>query len=166
MIDQDLAPVVEEYCLRQLRLGKAVSTSHIQINIHATAAQQAHSSAASPWKLPRNTAAREVAEILNIARSAGPPDILRPQTLRKSLLLARGAAHGISAKSRFFMKISKFHHHGWKFGAAITFSNKFSGGSSHLHHPKLHIKISDWTKGKRKRSTEFRARVKKTTKIS
>ena len=99
MIDQDLAPVLEKYCLRQVRLGKAVSTSHIQMNIHATVAQQAHSSPASPWKSPRTTAAREVAEILNIARSAGPPAILKPQTIQKSLLLAREAAHGISAKS-------------------------------------------------------------------
>ena len=163
MIEQDFPPALEKYCLRQLRLAKAVSTSHIQMNIHATVAQQAHSSPASPWKSPRSTAACEAAEILNIARSASPPAILRPKTIRKSILLARGAPHGISAKSRFLMKISKFHHHGWKFKAAITFSKKFSG-SSYLHHPNLHIKISDWTKGKRKRSTEFRAQAKKPTK--
>ena len=145
MINQDFAPALEQYCLRQLRFRKAVSTSHVNLEIHATAFQSIQFSQTPPWKSPRATGAREVAEILNIARSAGPPAILRRQTLRKTLLLARGAAHGISAKSWFFMKISKFHHHGWKFGAPITFSNKFSG-SSYLHHPKLHIKIWGWTK--------------------
>ena len=162
MIDQDLAPVLEECCLKQLRLGKAASTNHIQINIHATAAKQTHSSPTSPWKSPRATAAREIAEMLNIARNAGPSGIFTSQTLRKSLLLDRGAAHGILAKSWFFMKISKFHRPESKFARPITFHWKFL--EAHTCTIRNYtLKISDWRKAKRKRVAESRARVKKNT---
>ena len=90
--------------LKTASFRKAVSTSHISNEIHAEAFQSIQSSQIPPWKSPRVTAAREVAEILNIARSAGPLQILKPQALRKSLLLIRWAARGISAKSWFFIK--------------------------------------------------------------
>ena len=160
MIDQDLAPVLKQYCLRQLRFGKAVSTSHIQMNIHATAAQQAHSSPASRCKSPRIHAACEVSKFWTLRAAQVPPQFWGLKPFGNRSFWLGELLTEFQQKSWFFFKILKFHHHGWIFGLAITFSKKKSG-SSYLHHPKLRIKTSDWTKGKRKRSSKIRARAKK-----
>ena len=63
------------------------------ITINVTTFERTHSLAASPCTLALGQ--REVATILNIARSAGPPDISGRQTIRKLFLLINFVAYGI-----------------------------------------------------------------------
>ena len=108
--------------------------------------------------------ARGSAEILNIARSAGPWWIFTSQTVAKFNFWGNLAYHKISPNFNFFIKFSNFHVHGPDLKWVQTFYQKFFR-SWYLHHLKLQYEISDWTKGKRKRWTDFRAQTQNVTKF-
>ena len=98
------------------------------------------------------TLARGSAEILNIARSAGPHWILRSQDRQKSLSEAKflvfenRAMHASNVCDVIsWNAISKFHHHVADLELIQTVDNEFSG-SSPLHHLKLHDLNWGWTK--------------------
>ena len=99
------------------------------------------------------TLARGSADILNIARSAGPQWILRSHDRQKSLPNAKflvfqnRAMHANNVCDVMSCNaISKFHHHVADLRAVQTFDNEFSG-SSPRHHLKLHDLNWGWTKG-------------------
>ena len=99
------------------------------------------------------TLPRGSAEILNIARSAGPHWILRSQDRQKSLSEAKflvfqnRAMHANNVCDVMSCSaISKFHHQVADLALVQTFDNEFSG-SSPLHHLKLHDLNWGWTKG-------------------
>ena len=120
MISANCHPVQKSIAPRSISSRKAISTSHIQMEINATAIQQAHYSPASPWNSPRTTAAREVAEILNIARSAGPPEILTSRTCQKSLLLAQFVVLRFHPNHDF---PQNFRHDGRPSGGLVQYKN-------------------------------------------
>ena len=102
------------------------------------------------------------AEILNIARSAGPLRILGVLNPQEIKFLAKFTLHGIFTKIMIFHENLKFHDQMSNLKAAITFSHKFSG-SSRVENLIRHIKISDWTKTNSKRFSGSRAIPEKLT---
>ena len=172
MIDQNLPPLLEQYCSRQLCWSKpslqAISNnlnllhacSCTKFKIHHEIVMHQRHAQLSPMEHARGSA-----ENLNIARSAGPRWILTSKTLRKLIFWAHLLNFSISQISSIFHENLKFHHHGPKFEVGITFSNKFSGSSPFQNlNPCAHS--SGWTRGNWKRTTDFRAQTKKLTKIS
>ena len=104
--------------------------------------------------------ARRSAEILNIARSAGPWWILTSETLRKLIFSAKSINFSISQKFVIFHENLEFHHHGPKLEPPITLHQKFSG-SYPFQNLNPYDHSSGWTKGKTKRTTESRAHAEK-----
>ena len=99
------------------------------------------------------------AEILNIARSAGPRWILTFKTLPKLSFWANLVNFSISQISSIFHENLKFHHHGPKFEVGITSPEirwKLSRSESESSWSQLRL-----DKRQLKRLTDFRAQTKK-----